>query len=855
MELEPCYIGQNTGDQCHQLTYTKRLSTKSGLKSFSQFTDVEKDLIFMRSEVHMPEILDGISICLHHNLVYLQQFPKKFTKCINVFQNHKLGAAVGQREVSQDIARKLNQFYPKIKPGHKLCNKCFMQACNFDEAATATECTSSESDEAMPAEQAVYKQKLKESTAHSLEALNQSPLVLHSMPKRQKIKVVQRKVEKAKRSLGADMAMLAEVEERSVLEIEETHDSSQVKKWKKDSLALESMMGELKIKYDQPSTSYTEKIQSLTLKPKHWTIQQTYTYFNCSRYAVLKANTLKKESGILSKPERKIRTGISDETKNNVLLLFQDDEMARPLSGKKDFLSVGKKNHQQKRLLMCTLKELFTQFQKNFPTDKICLASFCTLRPKWCVPPGSSGTHNVCVCSIHQNAVLLSHSCLNLTYGDMIEAIVCSRESKMCMVHRCPDCPGKDALTRLLNFQFKDYDEEDIIHFQQWESTDRTQINNLCLAVNEFIELVAEKMDQLTAHSFIAKSQAAYLRSRKEGLKDEEGIALVDFAENFEFVIQDEAQGYHWCKIYCTVHPAVLYIKQDGKLKSVSFCVISDDVTHDTSFVWQLQNLLCKHIQQNFPTIKSLEYFSDGCAAQYKNYKNFLNLSFHKDDFSIDATWSFFATSHGKSPCDGIGGVVKRKLSRESLTRFEGNQILSSLAAYDYCKNKIDGITFFHVRSHELVDVRKTLEVRYLKGNTIQGTRSFHHFLPIAVGAVGYKRTSFDEQLAGSYCFFASPQAYTVEEFSVGMYIACSYDSRWWVGCIEEIDSTAGDIKLNFLHNETGWNHFSWPRRQDVCWVPLLSVLLKLEVPCTANGRHYTVTTEEYNALLSFEIP
>ena len=49
--------------------------------------------------------------------------------------------------------------------------------------------------------------------------------------------------------------------------------------------------------------------------------------------------------------------------------------------------------------------------------------------------------------------------------------------------------------------------------------------------------------------------------------------------------------------------------------------------------------------------------------VQYKNYKNFLNLSYHKSDFGLDATWSFFVTSHNKSPCNGIGGVVKRKLA------------------------------------------------------------------------------------------------------------------------------------------------------------------------------------------------
>ena len=70
-----------------------------------------------------------------------------------------------------------------------------------------------------------------------------------------------------------------------------------------------------------------------------------------------------------------------------------------------------------------------------------------------------------------------------------------------------------------------------------------------------------------------------------------------------------------------------------------------------------------------FPNVKKLEYFSDGSAGLNKNFKNLINLTLHHQDFSLDASWTFFATSHGKSPCDGIGGTVKRLTARASLQR------------------------------------------------------------------------------------------------------------------------------------------------------------------------------------------
>ena len=55
------------------------------------------------------------------------------------------------------------------------------------------------------------------------------------------------------------------------------------------------------------------------------------------------------------------------------------------------------------------------------------------------------------------------------------------------------------------------------------------------------------------------------------------------------------------------------------------------------------------------PNVSKIEYFSDGCVAQYKNRYNFVDLCMHKRDFGFDAEWNSFATAHGKSPCEGIG--------------------------------------------------------------------------------------------------------------------------------------------------------------------------------------------------------
>ena len=79
----------------------------------------------------------------------------------------------------------------------------------------------------------------------------------------------------------------------------------------------------------------------------------------------------------------------------------------------------------------------------------------------------------------------------------------------------------------------------------------------------------------MTAYSFIAKSQAQHLKNRKESIQLDTVIVLLDFSENFSFVVQDKVQGFHWNKDQCTLHPAVIYVKDqnENSLKALCFCL------------------------------------------------------------------------------------------------------------------------------------------------------------------------------------------------------------------------------------------------------------------------------------------
>ena len=133
--------------------------------------------------------------------------------------------------------------------------------------------------------------------------------------------------------------------------------------------------------------------------------------------------------------------------------------------------------------------------------------------------------------------------------------VVCNVQKMERMVHQCHKCPTYTALREYMELKFQEYDIQEDITYSQWDSTNRTTVRTHTTPVDEFIELLVYHIDNLSKHSFIAKSQARYLKTQKEEIDEETCIILLDFAENYHFIVQDEVQGYHWNKDQCTLHP------------------------------------------------------------------------------------------------------------------------------------------------------------------------------------------------------------------------------------------------------------------------------------------------------------
>ena len=324
--------------------------------------------------------------------------------------------------------------------------------------------------------------------------------------------------------------------------------------------AFDNMISRMENKIDDCKTTRAEKIQVLTMAPTNYSRKQICTMFNVSERMVIQACDIEKSNGICSMPPARKGRSISANVSNMIIDFCQSNEYSRIVSGMKDRISIGKNQCVQKYLLLFTLKELYTALKEEHKNTKLGFSKFCALRPKWCISTGSSCTHKVCVCTIHQNVVLLLHAAESEEYyKNLICLAVCDVSNKECMLQRCDNCPGIEEIQTVLQEKFEDLNEE--IRFKQWVSVDRTELVSQQLLISEFVQLLITKISALIPHHYIFSAQSSYLKRRKESMSNSSSLVLMDFAENYSLYIQDEAQGYHWANKCCTVHPVVCYFK------------------------------------------------------------------------------------------------------------------------------------------------------------------------------------------------------------------------------------------------------------------------------------------------------
>ena len=613
------------------------------------------------------------------------------------------------------------------------------------------------------------------------------------------------------------------------------------------------ILQQLKEKFHTTSQN-SVRVQILTILPKSWSIQKIQTEFEASNFMARKAKQRVKDKGILSSPDLQPCHHVSKDALAEVARFYESDEHSRCMPGKKDFVSVQSYHgriHVQKCLILCNLKELYQHFKTKYPQHHIGFSKFAELRRKHCILAGASGTHSVCVCTIHQNVKLmvlgarlneLTSTDLS-TYHHCLAKIICNPPLPDCYLGKCKFCPGMEPLKQDL-YSIFDENMIDTITYKQWTVVDRSSLETVSQNSDDFVGSFCEKLETLHSHSFIASQQSKFFNESKSSLKPGKILVCADFSENYAFVLQDAAQSFHWNNAQATLHPFVIYYKESdsGELQHLNFVVISDCMNHDTIAVHLFQRKLIsflKHALSSFPT--KIAYFSDGAASQYKNRKNFINLCSHQADFGVPAEWHFSATSHGKGACYVLGGTVKRFATKASLQRPYEEQIMTPFQLYEWASSNIPGVSFDYCSVVEYNTESKDLERRFGTCRTIPGTRRLHCFIPQSRDTVLTKRYS---ACSNSQVQKVTKVSTELEMEEITGYVTCIYGSQWWLAQVLENDSSNGEVKLSLLSPNGPSRWYRYPPTPNIFLAPITDILTVVE-PRTTTGCSYSLAQNE----------
>ena len=115
-------------------------------------------------------------------------------------------------------------------------------------------------------------------------------------------------------------------------------------------------------------------------------------------------------------------------------------------------------------------------------------------------------THSVCVCSAHQNVVLLVDAMdWDLTYKGLIKKIIFNTGSKKWIVHQCESCPGTATLKEFFNQELNEDEDDEKFNYSLWDTGDRAILTIFTATNKEYKETLIDVTDDLTRHFYIKK--------------------------------------------------------------------------------------------------------------------------------------------------------------------------------------------------------------------------------------------------------------------------------------------------------------------------------------------------------------
>lgn len=319
------------------------------------------------------------------------------------------------------------------------------------------------------------------------------------------------------------------------------------------------------------------------------------------------------------------------------------------------------KNEVNKYALSDTLRNLHAKFNAETPTT-LGFSTFLKMCPKNMM--GIQWTRRrQCLCIDHANMALLLQAVKNLPKS----------------VTAALDVPLREVEQHLDDLP------EDVMQFRQWQRVETTSKSGKQFMATQKVQLHESKskfqerflasLTETRAHSKRVVTQYSEVRNLRAKLPCTHITIQMDYSENFKTSYQDAVQVAYFEGQQITLHPMVIHYSSGGELTHKSIVAVSDEGSHSAATTFACIKGIQQQLHEFVPNLATVHYITDSPASQYRNKTIAALLSKHKVLFGTSASWHWLERGHGKGPCDGVGGAVK-KLADTAIKR--GSIILNA---------------------------------------------------------------------------------------------------------------------------------------------------------------------------------
>lgn len=340
-----------------------------------------------------------------------------------------------------------------------------------------------------------------------------------------------------------------------------------------------------------------------------------------------------------------------------------------------------------------SLRNLYQKFVSENSDIKMSFVTFTRCRPKY-IKLVRYTTRRQCLCQKCANFCLLLKPIANLP--------------------RSPPGILKLSDDDILNC-IDNLDSEKDVSYRQWmrvevdfkgKTIKKVKLTDIVKNKVEYREAVKSVLGSQREHDYRIGTQYKQVKQMRESLRPNLDVSVqMDYSENWAAKFPDEIVAAYYDKSQISIHPMVVHFQDDdGVMKHSSFVGVTKEGSHTVPTTYAFLRKLIDELKQLFPNLKSIHFVSDSPSSQYRNKNIVEMLSRSYQLWGVNTSWTWLETGHGKGPCDGVGGSIKRKM--DDLVK-RGEVVRSS---DEFCavviKEKTE-MNVIHVTTSEIQDSQK----------------------------------------------------------------------------------------------------------------------------------------------------